>query len=54
VAGSPAKIIRYRFDDDTIKIIEESKWWNYSPDECMKYYEYISEPKEFCRRITDG
>lgn len=29
-AGVPAKLIRYRFDEDTIKKMEELKWWNYS------------------------
>lgn len=27
VAGVPAKVIRYRFDDETIKMLLESKWW---------------------------
>jgi len=29
VVGSPAKIIKYRFDSKKIKNIESSKWWNY-------------------------
>jgi virginiamycin A acetyltransferase len=27
VAGSPSKVIRFRFDDDKIDKIEQSKWW---------------------------
>ena len=27
VTGIPAKIMRYRFNSEEIKIIEESKWW---------------------------
>jgi len=27
VAGNPAKIIRYRFSEDVVNKIEESKWW---------------------------
>ena len=27
VAGVPAKLIRYRFPDDIIRKLEESKWW---------------------------
>lgn len=27
VAGSPAKIIRYRFEQQKIELIEKSKWW---------------------------
>ena len=29
VAGSPAKIIRYRFTPEQIEIIEKSKWWKF-------------------------
>ena len=29
VAGNPAKIIKYRFNDDQIKVIKESKWWDW-------------------------
>jgi virginiamycin A acetyltransferase len=29
VAGNPAKVIRYRFDDKTIAILLEIKWWDW-------------------------
>ena len=32
VAGVPARIIRYRFDDDTIRRLLESRWWDF-PEE---------------------
>jgi chloramphenicol O-acetyltransferase type B len=32
VAGNPAKIIKYRFDDDKIKSLLQSKWWNLSEE----------------------
>lgn len=32
VAGVPAKIIRYRFSPDVVKLLLDSKWWNL-PDE---------------------
>ena len=53
VAGSPAKIIRYRFDDETIAMIEKSKWFNFSPDQLMKYYSLIDNPMEFAKAISD-
>jgi acetyltransferase-like isoleucine patch superfamily enzyme len=31
VAGSPAKIIRYRFSESMISRLEASQWWKYSP-----------------------
>jgi len=36
VAGSPAKIIRYRFSDDVIGRLLSSKWWTLNPDILMK------------------
>lgn len=38
VAGNPAKIIRYRFDQGTIKRLNNSKWWEMRPDEALQYY----------------
>ena len=29
VAGVPAKIIKYRFDAETIKKLLDLKWWNF-------------------------
>ena len=29
VAGVPTKIIKYRFDEDTIKALLETEWWNF-------------------------
>lgn len=36
VAGNPAKILRYRFDEETIKKLEDSQWWNLELDELKK------------------
>ena len=36
VAGSPAKIIKYRFDDEKIKRIKKSKYWEYPPKEARQ------------------
>jgi len=32
VTGNPAQIIRYRFDDATIKRLLSSTWWNREPE----------------------
>lgn len=39
VAGSPAKVIKYRFNESTIKFLLESEWWNKSKDEVIKFYD---------------
>jgi len=41
VGGVPAKIIRYRFDDETIKMLLDSKWWELPP----------KEAREVCKRL---
>ncbi|MCL4136297.1 UNVERIFIED_CONTAM: hypothetical protein GTU68_032911 [Idotea baltica] len=35
VAGTPAKVIRYRFDEDVILRLQTSKWWEL-PDSQIK------------------
>lgn len=32
VGGAPAKIIKYRFDEETIQRLLKVKWWNYDPE----------------------
>lgn len=31
--GNPAHIIKKRFDDEIIQLLQESAWWQYSPEE---------------------
>ena len=35
-AGNPAKIIRYRFDEDTIEELLDIKWWNFREKDIIK------------------
>lgn len=32
VGGVPARHLKYRFDEETIALIEKSEWWNYSDE----------------------
>ena len=32
VGGNPAKVIKYRFDQKTIKALLEIAWWNWSEE----------------------
>jgi virginiamycin A acetyltransferase len=38
-AGTPAKVIKYRFNESTIKFLLESEWWNMSKEEVIKFYD---------------
>ena len=35
VAGNPAKVIRKRFDDEMISLLEKLKWWDKSINEIL-------------------
>lgn len=52
VAGVPANVIKYRFDEETIKILQESNWCNW-PDEKLKTHkELFSDIKAFVSSKT--
>lgn len=36
VGGNPAKVIRYRFEESTIKRLLNSKWWKYDPRQVFR------------------
>lgn len=36
VAGVPAKLIKYRFSQEKITILENLKWWNWSEEKLIK------------------
>lgn len=51
VAGIPARIIRYRFDEATIKELEDTKWWELSEADLKKVGKYIKEPGKFIEAL---
>ncbi len=42
VGGNPAKLIRYRFDEEEIAYLKELKWWEKDPALIEKNAEYFS------------
>ena len=47
VGGVPAKHIKYRFDDKTQRILEQSLWWNNSEEWFEKNTKLMLDPKSF-------
>lgn len=45
VGGNPAKIIRFRFNDNKINILLEQKWWNWSADKLRNEINYLNNEK---------
>lgn len=46
VGGTPAKIIRYRFDPEIIEKLEILKWWDWDLEKIKKYAEFFDDPKK--------
>ena len=47
VAGCPAKLIRYRFDEETISELTALQWWNMSDEELSQLGRYATDVNEF-------
>ncbi len=43
VAGAPAKIIRFRFSEEIICLLEKSKWWELEPKKIKGLIEYFQK-----------
>ena len=54
VAGSPARIIKYRFDEDTIQKLLNSNWWKLSDEELKIYSKYVNQPLIFLDMVNTG
>ena len=55
VGGNPAKFIKYRFDDKTIKYLLDLKWWNLPVDVIEKIVPYLTKQNydELSRNINE-
>jgi len=51
VVGCPAKIVRYRLSEDEIKLVELSKWWEYTPDQLKGFADMAFDVRKFCESI---
>lgn len=51
VAGCPARILKYRFDDDTIRLLLDSRWWELSDEELTEYSIHINQPNLFINML---
>lgn len=51
VGGVPARVIRYRFDEETIVMLNQSEWWNLSDEDLACVAQYIKAPKKFAQQI---
>jgi acetyltransferase-like isoleucine patch superfamily enzyme len=43
VFGTPAKVFKFRFDNDTIETIRKSNYWNYPPNKAIEIIKNIKK-----------
>lgn len=51
VGGVPAKVLKYRFDEDTQAKLEKSKWWDLTPKELYAFYGDIDQPSKWAEEV---
>jgi len=51
VRGSPAKVVAYRFDEETIAKLLKSEWWNFTETQYQKYKSIMCEIEKFVEEI---
>ena len=52
VGGIPAKVIKYRFDEDVIKELLEIKWWDL-PEDKIKQIPFDTDIRESIRVMKE-
>lgn len=45
VAGVPAKVIRYRFDEETIEKLQALEWWNWDDETLKAHAHAFNDPQ---------
>lgn len=53
VAGVPAKILRFRFSDSEIEILNRIKWWEWSDSEIKKNVDFFQYNNMFLEKFKD-
>jgi len=55
VGGVPAKVLKYRFNEETIRELLELKWWDLSDDIIRKIpYDNVNEAIAYLRKVRNG
>lgn len=49
VAGNPGRVLKYRFDEDTIRKIKQSEWWDCPVEELLKRANDFHDVDSFLR-----
>ena len=53
-AGNPARLIRKRFNDETINKLMKIEWWKWDDQRIEKYAQVFTSPKDFMRVLEES
>ena len=45
--GNPARVVKYRFDEETIRKLLAVKWWNWSLEKIADNFPLMNDPEKF-------
>jgi len=51
VGGVPAKIIRFRFEEETINALLKSEWWDWDEGTLLKQAAFFNKPEVFIKQL---
>ncbi|WP_083250318.1 CatB-related O-acetyltransferase [Shewanella colwelliana] len=51
VGGNPAKLIRFRFEDELIDDLLAIQWWDWSDEKLSKYAEFFDDPEILVKKV---
>lgn len=54
VGGVPAKLIRYRFNEDGIRFLLFPKWWDWGDGKLAKYAKYFDSVSKLREALEKG
>lgn len=47
VVGNPARVVKYRFDEETIRALQQIKWWNWPEEKIKANLPLMKDPARF-------
>lgn len=53
VVGSPAKVIKYRFDEGTIRNLQKIQWWDWKIEKIKAYGKYFHSPTKLIQEVRE-
>lgn len=53
VVGNPGKILKQRFSEETVHLLEQSRWWDLGINEVTQFLEFIDKPLLFAQKIIE-